>query len=354
LPTLRFLITNNRFRACFWRFALAAGIPLCVYLPARAQTFGQPTKTAETRNPLLPEPLPYWAYVVNPPTAASAVPAKVLDTTPQHVPGSAAAFTLAHIADLFTPPDWHPADHPAMPEIVARGRAPDVFACGYCHLPNGQGRPENSSLAGLPVAYIVQQLADFKSGLRKSSEPKHGPTSAMIAYETKADEREIQAAAQYFSALKPGPWIRVVETDSVPKTHVAGWMLIATDPVEMEPIGERIIETPENLERTELRDDHSGFIAYVPRGSIKKGESLTKANPDKTLRCAACHGNDLRGLANVPAVAGRSPSYIVRQLYDIQSGSRAGAAVQKMKPAIAKLTVDDMAAIAAYTASLKP
>ena len=181
----------------------------------------------------------------------------------------------------------------------------------------------------------------------------------MIAYETKANEREIQAAAEYFFALKPRPWIRVVETDTVPKTHVAGWMLVATEPAEngpaeMEPIGERIIETPENLERTELRDDHSGFVAYVPVGSIKRGKALTTANPNKTLRCAACHGNDLRGLANVPALAGRSPSYIVRQLYDIQNGARAGVAVQKMKPAIAKLTVDDMAAIAAYAASLKP
>jgi cytochrome c553 len=308
---------------------------------------------------LLGEPLPYWAYVVNPPADAAVVPAKASDTTPRHVPGSAAAFTLAQIADLFTPPDWHPADHPAMPEIVSRGRAPDVFACGYCHLPNGQGRPENSSLAGLPAAYIIQQLADFKSGLRKSSEPKHGPTSAMIANETKANEKEIRAAAEYFSALKPRAWIRVVETDLVPKTHVAGWMLVVSelaknDPAEMESIGERIIETPENLERSELRDDHSGFIAYVPVGSIKKGEALTKANPNKALRCAACHGSDLRGLANVPALAGRSPSYIVRQLYDIQSGVRAGTAVQKMKPAIAKLTVDDMAAIAAYTASLHP
>ena len=336
---------------------MAAGTILCVLVAiggAQNSGLGNPTGNKATKAPPLRESPPYWAYVVNPPADSSAVPAKTPDTTPRQVPGSTAAFTLAHTTDLFTPPDWHPADHPAMPEIVSRGRAPDVFACGYCHLPNGQGRPENSSLTGLPAAYIIHQLADFKSGLRKSSEPKHGPTSAMIAYETKANEREIRAAAEYFSALKPRPWIRIVETDAVPKTHVAGWMLVVSEDAETEPIGERIIETPENLERTELRDDHSGFIAYVPVDSIKRGEVLTKANPNKALRCAACHGSDLRGLANVPALAGRSPSYIVRQLYDIQSGARAGAAVQKMKPAIAKLTVDDMIAIAAYTASLRP
>ncbi len=314
------------------------------------------------------EPPPYWAFAINPPTDAAA-PAKAPDATPRHVPGSTTAFTAAQVSDMFRPPDWHSADHPPMPEIVSRGRAPDVFACGYCHLPNGQGRPENSSLAGLPEAYIVQQLADFKSGLRKSSEPRHAPTSAMIAYETKANQKEIQAAAEYFSALKPRPWIRVVETDTVPRTHVSGWMLVADDLTKndsandnptknngggTEPIGTRIVETPENLERTELRDDHSGFIAYVPVGSIRKGEALVSGNSSKTLQCATCHGRDLKGKGKAPRLAGRSPSYLVRQLYDIQHGARAGVAVRQMKPAIAGLTVDDMAAIAAYIGSLNP
>jgi cytochrome c553 len=310
-----------------------------------------------TQNPVgtkaLREPPPYWAYALNPPATAPAA-AQTPDPTLRHVPGSEAAFTVEQTRNFFSPPDWHPAEHPAMPEIVSHGRAPDVFACGYCHLPNGEGRPENSSLAGLPVPYMVEQLADFKSGLRKSSEPKHGPTAAMIAYETKANGKEIQAAAEYFSALKPKPWIRVVETDVVPTTHVAGWMLVPSGGAAMEPIGARIIETPENLERTELRDDHSGFIAYVPVGSIKKGEALANGTSSKTLRCATCHGPGLRGQGKIPALAGRSPSYIVRQLYDIQSGARTGAAVHVMKPVVIKMTIDEMEALAAYTASLNP
>jgi cytochrome c553 len=310
-------------------------------------------KMARTKAPSLHEPPPDWAYAINPP-ADSPTPAKTPDAAPRHVPDSDAAFTLAQVTDFFNPRDWHPADHPAMPEIVSLGRAPDVFACGYCHLPNGQGPPENSSLAGLPLAYIVQQLADFKSGLRKSSEPKHAPTGAMIEYETKANQKEIRAAAEYFSTLKPRPWIRVVETSTVPGTHVAGWMLVPSDPVAMESIGQRIIETPENLERTELRDDHSGFIAYVPVGSVKEGEALATGGASKNLRCATCHGRDLKGKGKVPPLAGRSPSYIVRQLYDIQSGARAGAAAHQMKPVVTQLTVDDMVALADYTASLHP
>ena len=107
------------------------------------------------------ESAPYWAFAVDPPAAASGANAEPVDDSPRHVPGSVAAFTLAQLRDMFNAPDWHPDNHPAMPDVVAHGSKPGVFACGYCHLPNGQGRPENSSLAGLPESYIVQQIADF-------------------------------------------------------------------------------------------------------------------------------------------------------------------------------------------------
>lgn len=340
-----------------WQPPIAAALTVIAALlaPITADHAAARTENPKANAQAIRESPPYWAYVVNPPAHASVAQDKPADTTPRHIPGSTAVFTTAQTQDFFRPPDWYPSEHPAMPEIVSRGKAPDVFACGYCHLPNGQGRPENSSLAGLPARYIVQQLADFQSGLRKSSEPRHGPTNAMIANETKANEAEIKAAAAYFAQLKPRPWIRVVETGTIPQTHIAGWMLVASDTGEMEPIGQRIIETPENLERTELRDGHSGFIAYVPIDSIKKGQALAATGgAGKTRRCANCHGRDLKGIGNVPGLAGRSPSYIVRQLYDIQSGARAGAATQKMKPTVAHLTVADMISIAAYTASLNP
>ena len=316
---------------------------------------GSQNQTEGTKTRGKHEAPPYWAYAVNPESGATDAEAKAVDATPIHVAGSAAAFTRAQIGDLYQVPDWHPAGHPAMPGVVAHGRKPEVYACGYCHLPNGQGRPENSSLAGLPADYIVEQMAEFKRGLRKSSEPRHKPTATMIAYETKARDEEIQAAAAYFSGLKAKKWIRVVETKTVPKTHVAGWMLVVSDAGEMEPIGQRIIETPENLEQTELRNDASGFIAYVPVGSIKKGKALvTTGGAGKTIPCAACHGADLKGMGNVPSIAGRSPSYIVRQLYDMQSGARAGTKTQLMKAPVANLTVGDMVSIAAYAASLRP
>ena len=336
-------------RRRFWLPVVAAVVACTFTAVGLAQH-----QSGKKHAPVADQP-PSWAFAVDPPTAAPDAGANPADNTARRVPGSAAAFTVAQVNDFFSVPDWHPDSHPAMPDVVDHGRKPDVIACGYCHLPNGQGRPENASLAGLPVGYMVQQMADFKSGQRKSSEPRLQPVTYMIGVASHADEKEVQAAAAYFSSLKPKPWIRVVETKTVPKTHVAGWMLVASEPAGTEKIGERIIETPEDLERTELRDDSSGFIAYVPEGSIKKGKALvTTGGAGKTVPCATCHGADLKGKDNVPSIAGRSPSYIVRQLYDMQSGARAGGGAQLMKAPVAKLTVDDMVSIAAYTASLHP
>jgi len=297
-------------------------------------------------------PPPPWAFAVNPPGGSK--PAAD-DGSAKHVPDSTAAFTLKEIKDLYNVPDWHPDNHPPMPDVVAHGPRTGVFACGFCHLPNGLGRPENSSLAGLPATYIAQQVADFKSGARKSSEPASLPVNLMIALAKGATEAEVQTAAEYFSTLKPKPWIRVVESDTVPKTHVAGWMLVASEPAASEPIGQRIIEMPENLERTELRDSASGFVAYVPVGSIEKGRQLaTTGGGGKTTQCSICHGADLKGLGPVPALAGRSPSYIVRQLYDMQHGTRNGQWTELMKGVVAHLTEEDLVALAAYTASMAP
>ena len=321
---------------------------------------------AAAQAPPAPQTTPPWAYTVAPPAApgAAATPAAAApDESPKTLPGSSAAFTTTQVRNAFDVADWQPGDHPAMPEIVKNGRRPDVRACGYCHMPNGQGRPENGPLAGLPAAYFVQQMADFKSGARKTSEPRMGPPNAMIAIAKAATEEDAKAAAEYFASFQFKPWIRVVEAASVPKTRVSG-MLIPVEPAAMEPIGQRIIEVPENVARTELRDPRSGFIAYVPPGSIKKGAELVKTGGDKvvqgqiargnTVQCGICHGADLRGLGNVPPIAGRSPSYTVRQLYDMQKGNRNGPGAQLMKAVVADLSLDDMIAIAAYTASQAP
>jgi cytochrome c553 len=317
------------------------------------------------QQPATPSP---WAYGFDtPPGAAPPAPAAPggqrgqappPDTTQHKLPGSDGSFTVAQIRDGYGPADWYPGDHPAMPEIVAHGRRDaQVNACSLCHYPNGKGRPENAGVSGLPYSYFVQTMMDFKNDARKSADTRKGNTNRMIAFAKAMTDDEIKAAAQYFSAMKWTPWIRVVEADTVPKTRIAGGMFLALEGAEAgkEAIGQRIIEVPEKGEETEtLRNPHSGFIAYVPTGSIKKGEALVTNGAGKTTQCGVCHGSDLEGLGPVPGLAGRSPSYIVRQLHDMQLGTRKGTWTDLMKPVVAKLTADDMLNIAAYTASRVP
>jgi cytochrome c553 len=242
-----------------------------------------------------------------------------------------------------------------MPEIVAHGRRPEVRACALCHYPNGKGRAENAPIAGYPVAYFIQQMNDFKNGNRKSAEPRKANTNAMIAIAKAMTDEEIKATAEYFGSMPWTPWIKVVETDMVPKTRIAGGLFLALEGNEKEPIGKRIIEVPESTEAAEMyRDPRSGFIAYAPPGSVKKGEALVTSGGGKTLACGACHGEDLKGLGPVPGIAGRSPSYLVRQMYDMQAGVRKGVWTPLMTKVVSQLSEDDMLAIGAYTASLKP
>jgi cytochrome c553 len=289
-------------------------------------------------------------------------------TRPRHVDGSRATYSLVDVRDGQNVIDWFPSDHPPMPTVVEHGPAAlgnTTRGCGSCHLPNGKGRPENAPPAGLPVSYFMRQIQDFRNGLRHTADPRKPNTNTMIDLAKAMTDDEVTAAAQYFSAIRWSPWIRVVETDMVPKTRISGNLFLPTERAKSEPIAGRIIEVPENEAQAEtLRNPHSGFVAYVPVGSIEKGRDLVTTGgmkvvgntivAGKTTPCLTCHGLDLMGVADVPPIAGRSPSYIVRQIWDMQQGTRNGAAAQLMKMAIAKLTEDDLVAIAAYVSSRVP
>ena len=301
---------------------------------------------ARGANAILP-----WAYVLNDPipdTAPEPDPDEIVS-----VPGSALSMRREEINIERGPPDWNPDGHPPMPEIVAHGRG-GVYACGYCHLPNGQGKPENAGLAGQPLEYLLQQLEDYRSGTRTTGEGRMLPPALMMSIGAALTEEEARIAAEYFSSLQFRPWIRVVETDEVPTTRFADWIHQAIEGGGTEPIGVRVVEMPEDPARTKLRDDSSGFVAYVPRGAIERGAALVNDGPGGTEACTICHGVDLRGLGPIPAIAGRSPSYLARQLYDFQQGNRAGAWSELMDRAVANLTIADIVDIVAYAASLDP
>jgi cytochrome c553 len=273
------------------------------------------------------------------------------DDVPLSLPGSAGSFTEYQIHYDYGPADWYPGDHPPMPAIVAHGREADKLrACALCHYPNGLGKPENGPAGGLPEAYILEQLDAFRKGARRSADPRKANTNEMIQIARHLTTEEMQTVARYFSANTWRPWVTVVETASVPKTRPGvNGLFIPLPGTQTEPLGNRILEVPEHPEFTErMRSPRSGFVAYVPAGSVAKGEALVNTGGGKTLQCSICHGTELRGLANVPGIADRPVSYLVRQLIDMKQGARQSAL---MKPVVANLTDDDMIAIGAYLGS---
>lgn len=294
----------------------------------------------------IPNGLPAWAYNI----PDKVQPAGAEPTGLVHVPGSSKEYDAAKIAGNANPPDWFPDEHGPAPRIVKGEPGVALMACGSCHLMSGQGHPESADMAGLPADYIVRQMKYFKSGARRD-DPRMGPIAKAVS------DEDVRQAAEYFAALKPIPFVRVIETATPPKTYIssAGRHHIVSPEGGTEPIGHRIIQTPEDAARMALRDPHSGFIAYVPPGSIEKGQALVKTGgSNKTIQCSICHGEGLQGLGEVPRIAGMQPVYIARQLICMQNGTSAGTAAALMKKVVANLSEDDIIAISAYVGSLPP
>jgi cytochrome c553 len=292
-----------------------------------------------------------WAYPVPDPAPAGGA----ADTTPKQIPGSSRSYTQAQIDDQYNPPDWFPDEHSALPNVVQKGI--QAQACGSCHLMSGMGHPESATLAGLPVAYMLRQMDDFKHGLRKDA-PIHEKSlraARMNIIAAGLPDEEMRKAIEWFALLKPIVWYKVEEAQTVPKSWVNnGRMRLPLPSGGTEPLGNRIITLPQDPSRVEARDPHSGFIAYVPPGSLKRGEALVNGSSGKTVACAICHGEGLTGLGDIPRLAGVHPIYIVRQLFDFQVGANTSSAAAQMKKVVEKLSEDDMIAIAAYAASLNP
>jgi cytochrome c553 len=224
-----------------------------------------------------------------------------------------------------------------------------ALACGSCHLMSGTGHPESSDVTGSTADYIYQQLQDFKSGARKDYARMNGISAEL-------SDQEMRQAAEYFASLPRVKWSTVKEAAMVPKTFVGQGRMRFIDPkaTGMEPIGKRIITLPEDQTRARLRDPKSGFISYVPPGSVAKGKALVENGGGKTVQCSICHGEGLKGLGNVPRIAGVHPIYLARQLHLFKDGDRKGPDSPLMKRPVEKLTDDDILNIAAYVGGLPP
>ncbi len=287
---------------------------------------------------------PSWAY----PVADKEQPPAPDGNSPRRVPGSALTYKVKEIDNLFEPPIWFPENYVGMPRVVQYGAPPNVRACAACHLSSGQGHPESGHLSGLSAGYFKQQIADYRSGNRVDLVWMTKMAQAMT-------DKDVNEAAEWFAKLKPIPWVKVVETDTIPKSYFNKSRKRLALPEGTEPLGDRIAEFPQDPERVLNRDPYAGFIAYVPKGSVAKGQALvTQGGGGATVMCIACHGVNLKGAADIPRIAGVSPLYTVRQLYAFKTGARKGVHAAQMQPVVANLTPNDITAIAAYLGGLAP
>ncbi len=293
---------------------------------------------------------PDWAF----PGEGVSAGAPVSPATIVSLRGSRATYKQSVIDDGFRAIDWWPRSHPTMPDAVRFGVRADAMACGYCHLPDGQGRPENSALAGLPAAYITSQVTAMKNGTRDSERAKWGPAMYMHQTALMVTPDDLAKAAAYFSRLHFAARTRVVEATRIPAI-VADAFVDRRLPHGSELLGQRIVETPDDFARFEKRDSTITFTAYVPRGSIERGRLLAMTGENGGMvACVACHGVGLHGVGDIPPLAGRSPTMLVRQLWAFRSGTRHATADAPMRAEVARLTSTDVIDLAAFAASQRP
>ena len=280
-----------------------------------------------------------------------------------HVPGSSRTYARIDLDDWANAVDWFPDEHAPMPDVVQHGSASlgeKKRACAFCHRVSGGGRPENAPVAGLSVEYFLRQLEDFRSGRRHSTDPRKPNVPTMIAIAQAISPAEARAAAEYYAAQSGAPRIRIVESDRAPPLQLHGNLFVATGNERTEPLTDRIAEVLDGDHEQFNDDPHVGYMAYVPLGSIERGRALVAAGSSgaqtaaapAAQSCTACHGADFHGLGPALPLAGRSPSYLVRQLYDFKTGARDGSLAPLMKPVASRLNTQQMTDIAAYIASL--
>ena len=292
-----------------------------------------------------------WAY----PSGTETTFGKSPGPGPFRMVGSQLIVTAKQIEIAHGPIDWYPADHPPAPAIVRGPAASKTTPCAECHLFNGGGFPAAADLAGLPAAYIIEQVNAFRTGDRRSAKTDQPNTAEMIKAARSVTPEELDQAAAYFASLPRKPWLRVVETAKAPRTvpDKFGWLNRAPGG-GTEPVDDRIVELSDDMSRAFLDDDHVTLTDYVPPGAIARGEAIVATGGGGGTPCATCHGEGLRGSGMVPPLAARPAGYIARTLWDIRSGARRGPAVALMQQSAKGLSPSDIRDVAAYLAALKP
>lgn len=237
---------------------------------------------------------------------------------------------------------------PRMPDVVARGKP---LPCMQCHLANGGSHPESAAISGLSVNYIIEQVHAFRDGDRADTR-----TGRMVQAAKLISEKDLQEAAEYYSAIGPDRqnWVKTVVGNDFPKGPApfggGGFRYHAADGgTEPLPQG-MVVEVADNDDLVRARDQiNGGFVQYVRPEDMALGEKVATG-----AGCATCHGAGYKGTGDVPRLAGQHSLYMIRQLKNMQTGARKDKNVAIMKPIVAKLSDREIVAVAAYLGSRTP
>lgn len=282
-----------------------------------------------------------WAFPVAGAANSASEPAAADEV---RLPGSPVIFHRSNFHGMKQAIDWFPDAHPPAPDVVLHGQGEGGYPCGYCHLPDGRGRPENARLQGLPVHYIVEQVEAFASGARRSALPDYVPTRYMTEVAHAIKPADLRAAATYFSQFEPQSHTQIIETATIPSA--AAWHFVYRfDQSTHEALGQRIVEGPVDGQPFELRDPETRYVAYVPEGAIARGRDIAEHGASGGPACVSCHGEALVG------IAGASPTFLARQLMGFRSKARNDPGAAPMQAVAGSLSDTQIIDVAAFVGS---
>ena len=172
--------------------------------------------------------------------------------------------------------------------------------CAACHAPDGNSvAPANPKLAGQFSGYLYKQLSNFKAHGGKKAERENPIMAGMVANLSDADMKNLAA---YFSEQKLKPDV--------------------------------------------ARDKN---LAAIGQKLYRGGNAATGV-----VACAGCHGPSGAGIPiQYPHIAGQYAEYVETQLKAFRSGARANDPSGMMRGVAARMTDDEIKAVAQYVAGLR-